>query len=168
MRSQRTEPARHSPGITYLLVWLTGGPFYLYWLWRMMRDINKLAGKPRFQPGRLFLGALIYFLVYLSLLAWAFYHLMFGTSDITVPLILVSLTVLLMAFGWIVGLLVVNHRIASDVADLQRQKGLPSPVSPVAAAVLFFVMYINVLYLQTEMNRLFPQAVSGGAESDGR
>ena len=154
MTAHVDKPTPHSPALAYVLVWLTAGLYFFYWMYRMMRDVNRLSSSQVFAARRIICVVAVYVLVYVAVFSQLLTRVArpeSAFSHFTIGLFFVGW---FMALGWLCGLAYLHAKIGKSISLLQAQQGLPSRASPGLSVLLFLLYFAVVPYLQSQMNSL--------------
>ncbi|MBX7245462.1 MAG: hypothetical protein K1X53_08180 [Candidatus Sumerlaeaceae bacterium] len=145
---------QYSPTKTYLLVWLTLGVYWVYWLLRTMEDLNSLSNKRVFNLSKIVtVGVGIYAAIILSMAPFIG-HLITGKPDF-LPYVVPSFVIgYCLMIAWLVFVIRIHMSICRAIRSCEESAGLPNPATARATLLLFFLYFAAVPYLQRHLNRV--------------
>ena len=157
MTAHSDKPIPHSPFLSFILVWLTGGLYLFYWLYRMMRDVNNMSSSQVFRIRRIIWGAVAYLVCFVALFSICCSSFVGREAAFTPVGIGLLLICWFMAMGWLCGVGYLLVKISKCISTFQTQRGLTRRASPGLSVLLLFVYYTVVPYLQSQMNSVLSQ-----------
>jgi hypothetical protein len=142
-------PRPRSPLGVYLLLWVTAGFYWLYWLHRMMIEMNEANGREVFAVRRVFWGGSAMMILYYAIFA----VLSFDLSTDARPPFFVFPSLIVIGLGWIGGLLLLHVRISRALNSLAGSRK-EFHTSTRATIALFFCYFGVLSYLQSRWNKI--------------
>lgn len=155
-------PIPHSPAVAFIFGLLSGGVYFFYWIYRMMRDINSLSSSPVFKIKRIIRFSVMYLFVYCILFAYLGLLLITRNQEREPQILSYSIFLWVMSFGWIAFGAYLLFKISEALSQIQKKHALTLIASPNRAILLFFLCFLVVPYLQKHLNSLLIQKSSKG------
>lgn len=126
-----------------------------FWLFKMMKDVNELAGEEIFAPNERFKSLLTYYFLAVGSSICASYLVDYQVFGDTLGIYLVFYAIGSVIFlRWIYLVFTTIDRLGKSISQLQSRLGMTERYSP---DVIFFLTafgMVSVPYLQDKLNRL--------------
>jgi hypothetical protein len=142
------------PVLVWLFTFITGGIYFLYWLFSLIEEINIYNKEEKINFRKLILKfscILSVFVILFSIISFLINSLI-GSNEFN-P-ILIILFFICWAFGiyWIVLIVITLRKISIELQQIQIKNNV-LPIDSILTVVLFFFYFIGIIYLQNHINK---------------
>ncbi len=146
---------KRNPGLVFLFTFLSGGVYFIYWIFSLVEEINYYRKQEVIKYKPLIIKFLVVFFAYMVL-----FFLLFDLirlEEWSILFFISFITCFALAIYWFVLIIGTIRKIGKEVKKIQDEKNANDKISVDLLTVLMLVDFVGIVYLQYYINKLIDE-----------
>lgn len=142
---------KKSPIAAYFLTLISGGIYFFFWMFNLMKEINTQVNEKIFdtkEKAIKLLSVLIANLVLFIIMGYA------ATAQIDIIISITFALEFILILAWFILIIKYIRQLSDQILQIEIAQGNINPISKNTATFLFFIYLTAIPYIQSHMNKI--------------